>query len=85
MADVADPAAQRRRCARGVGAEEREATRGRARKQREDAEERRLPGAVRPEQDDRIARAHDEIDAREDGDAREAPTQRLGADRIRTH
>src|SRR5207249_823066 len=65
--DVADPAAEGGRRRPRVGAEEGESPPARTEKQREDAEERRLAGAVRAEERDRLARTDGEVDAREHG------------------
>src|SRR5262249_27557130 len=76
-----DSPARGRRPPAGVLAEELERAAARAQQRREHAEQRRLAGAVRAQQDDQLARVDGEVDAGEHRDPAELAAQALGDDR----
>ncbi len=85
MPDVADPPAERRRRHTGLGAEEGQTPAAGPEQQGQDAEQRRLAGAVRAEEHHRLAGLHHEIDARQHRRAGEGAHEALGADRRIAH
>src|SRR5262245_45977515 len=81
VTDVPDSPARGRRAPAGVLAEEPERAAARAQQGREHAEQRRLAGAVRAQQDDQLARVDGEVDAGQHWDPAELAAQALGDDR----
>src|SRR5262249_2798158 len=73
--DVPDEAARRRRSPAGVLAEALQRAATGTQQRRQDAQQRRLAGAVRPQQHEQLARLDREIDAGEHGDATEVAPQ----------
>ena len=81
MAEVADPAARLPRPSRELGAEHRELARRRPQQGREHPQQRRLAGAVRAEDDERLAGRNDSDTSRRTGCSAEVAPERARGDR----